>query len=162
MQQFYPTFRNCSELVDQEILQNLYKYDNDLYENLPTLKRRQWLVQWLFPEVSDHSFSAVAYNVSDKTVLGYGVARLQTNYYTISPLYANSEECAYALLCFIANNFLKHEKIYMEFNASRRSCLKFVTEAGMALTYTSFRFYRSFVPNLPLDKLYCDHEFWPI
>lgn len=142
----------------------MYKYDGDLYSKLPFVreKRRRWFSQWLFPENPDHSYSVIAYRPSDNTVCGYGVARLQTDYYAIAPVYADSEDIAYALLCFLANRFKNSEHVYLEFHANRRSCFKFVTEAHLAFTYSNFRCYNAFVPNLPIEKLYCDHEFWPL
>lgn len=162
-----PTFSvfacsNDPSKVDQKLLQNLYKYDDLLYENIPAPKRRYWLKKWLFPEDPNHSVAVVAYNSDDRTVYGFGVGRVQTEAFSsISPLYADSDQIAYSLLCEIANN-MKCENMYVEFDANRRVCFQFAREANLFQTYSNFRVYIPYVYNFPTHKCYCDNEFWPI
>jgi len=149
--------------VNQKLLQNLYKYDDLLYNNIPAPKRRAWLEKYLFPEDPKLSSTVVAYNTDDLTVYGFGVGRYQTkNVSAISPMYANSDQIAYSILAVIANH-LPVDNVYMEFDATRRICFQFATEAN--LTQTPYSYMRSYMPyeyKFPIEKLYCVHEFWPM
>lgn len=149
--------------VDKKLLTNLYKYDDSLYNNISAPNRRFWLNQWLFPENPDQSFAVVAQNKNDNSVVGYGVGRMQSkNFSSLSPVYADSDDIAYAIICELANHLRNRENLYVEFPASKRVCFRFVREAELTQTYCNFRVYSSSLYKFPIEKVYCDQEFWPV
>lgn len=141
-------------------LPDLLAYDQKLYITLGySRKRAEFITSWVSDEFG---ITYVARN-REGMLEGYGVLRqISPKYHRFTPVYADSTDCGYYLLCALAKDVPEKDKVYLSFPAKNQASMEFCAKLGLPYDYSEVRVYDSCRLDLPTDKLFAETEFWPI
>uniref|UniRef100_A0A183J792 Acetyltransf_18 domain-containing protein n=1 Tax=Soboliphyme baturini TaxID=241478 RepID=A0A183J792_9BILA len=148
---------NIEEVTDAH-LDAIYSYDLGLLG----FDRKQFLRLWLNKDEFGKSVCAV----KDGIILGYGTLKIAEKYTMIAPVYADSDEVAFAILYELLHDYDMSLTLSLIFPATNAFMCHFVKNLGLQLFTSEMRITRgnceAVVKNLQMKKVYALHEFWPI
>lgn len=103
----------------------------------------------------------------NKTVKGYGVLRLCSDYYTIAPVYADNNDIAMALLTGLCRLVPEGSRLHIPFHAECNSTLGLCHQLCFIQCTSEVRTYRSDAfaalgRQLDLNRVYAIQEYWPL
>lgn len=150
------------EKLSKGNLNELIKYD----KNVTKVDRTFFLTHWCLADGNENlSRTSVVRNLKGK-VVGFGTLRKTTGYYTLSPLYADSDQIAKAIIANLVAQLSTGDYFYFKCLANRQLMVACANDFGLVQTETEMQHYfeqaEAYCKSVKWPSVYCVHEFWPV